>query len=408
MKCRFCQHQLSLELADLNHAPPSNSFLTREQLNEPEATFPLRVFVCEKCWLTQVDEYKNAEEIFSSDYVYFSSFSTSWLAHARQYVETITERLRLGPDAFVVEVASNDGYLLQYFKEKGVPCLGIEPTGSTAQACRAKGIEVIEDFFGVALASELAAGRRKADLILGNNVFAHVPDINDFVAGLKLALAPGGTITLEFPHLYQLVRQKQFDTIYHEHFSYLSLYTTEQVFRAHGLCVYDVEELPTHGGSLRVYGRHADHNELAVEPSVSRVLQCEAEAGMQTPRFYEGFAEEMVRIKLALLSFLIEQRQAGRKVMGYGAAAKGNTLLNYCGVLKDLLPSVVDLSPHKAGKFLPGVHIPVLDVEEIKRQRPDFLLILPWNLRNEVMSQHAYIREWGGRFVVAIPELQIL
>lgn len=408
MKCRFCQHELSLEFADLNHTPPSNSFLTREQLNEPESNFPLRVFVCERCWLTQVDEYKNAEDIFSSDYVYFSSFSSSWLAHAKRYVESMCSRLALDASSFVVEVASNDGYLLQYFQEKGIPCLGVEPTGSTAQACRAKGIEVIEDFFGEPLARRMTQDGRKADLILGNNVFAHVPDINDFVAGLKQALAPGGTITLEFPHLLQLVRHKQFDTIYHEHFSYLSLYTTEQVFRAHGLCVYDVEELPTHGGSLRVYGRHVENEALPVLSSVGALLDREAEAGMRTAGFYEGFQEDMVQIKMALLSFLIEQRRAGKKIMGYGAAAKGNTLLNYCGVLKDLLPSVVDLSPHKVGKFLPGVHIPVLNVEEIKKQKPDFLLILPWNLQSEVMSQHEYIREWGGRFVVAIPELRIL
>lgn len=408
MKCRFCQHDLSLELVDLNYSPPSNSFLTAAQLSEPEVTFPLKVQVCDQCWLGQVDEHKHAQEIFSSDYVYFSSFSSSWLAHAKRYVHDIRARLDLGRESFVVEVASNDGYLLQYFKEQGVPCLGVEPTGSTAEACRAKGIEVIQDFFGERLGANLLTSHRRADLILANNVFAHVPDINDFVKGLKLTLAQGGTITLEFPHFMQLIQQRQFDTIYHEHFSYLSLYTTQRIFEAHGLCVYDVEQLPTHGGSLRVYGRHAGHTALSVRPAVGELLREEAELGMQTPAFYEPFAQQVVGIKLDLLSFLIEQKRAGKRVMGYGAAAKGNTLLNYAGVLSDLLPSVVDLSPHKVGKFLPGVHIPVVSVDEIKRQRPDYLLILPWNLREEVQAQHAYIREWGGRFVTAIPKLEIL
>lgn len=408
MKCRFCQHDLSLDLVDLNYSPPSNSFLTAAQLSEPEVTFPLKVQVCDQCWLGQVDEHKHAQEIFGSDYVYFSSFSSSWLAHAKRYVDDIRARLNLGRESFVVEVASNDGYLLQYFKEQNVPCLGVEPTGSTAEVCRAKGIEVIQDFFGERLGAQLPTSHRLADLILANNVFAHVPDINDFVKGLKLALAPGGTITLEFPHFMQLIQQRQFDTIYHEHFSYLSLYTTQRIFEAHGLCVYDVEQLPTHGGSLRVYGRHAEHTALAVRPAVGELLRKEAELGMQTQAFYRPFARQVVDIKLDLLSFLIEQKRAGKRVMGYGAAAKGNTLLNYAGVLSDLMPSVVDLSPHKVGKFLPGVHIPVVSVDEIKRQRPDYLLILPWNLRDEVQAQHAYIREWGGRFVTAIPKLEVL
>lgn len=408
MKCRFCQHDLSLDLVDLNYSPPSNSFLTSAQLSEPEMTFPLKVQVCDRCWLGQVDEHKHAADIFSSDYVYFSSFSSSWLAHAKRYVADISTRLNLGDDAFVVEVASNDGYLLQYFKERGVPCLGVEPTGSTAEACRSKGIEVVQDFFGERLGAQLTRTHRQADLILGNNVFAHVPDINDFVKGLKLALAPGGTVTLEFPHFMQLIQQRQFDTIYHEHFSYLSLHTTRQIFEAHGLRVYDVEQLSTHGGSLRVYGCHEKNSALPERAAVGELLQKETELGMQTRAFFQPFAQQVVDIKLDLLSFLIEQKRAGKKVMGYGAAAKGNTLLNYAGVLSDLLPSVVDLSPHKVGKFLPGVHIPVVSVDEIKRQRPDYLLILPWNLRDEVQAQHAYIREWGGRFVTAIPKLEIL
>lgn len=408
MKCRFCQHDLSLDLVDLNYSPPSNSFLNKAQLSEPEVTFPLKVQVCDQCWLGQVDEHKHAQEIFGSDYVYFSSYSSSWLAHAKRYVDDMCGRLKLGAQSFVVEVASNDGYLLQYFKAQGVPCLGVEPTASTAQVCREKGIEVVQDFFGERLGTQLPRTHRQADLILANNVFAHVPDINDFVKGLKLALAPGGTITLEFPHFMQLIQQRQFDTIYHEHFSYLSLYTTQRIFEAHGLCVYDVEQLPTHGGSLRVYGRHAEYTALPVASAVGELLRQEAELGMQTRDFYRPFAQEVVDIKLDLLSFLIEQKRAGKRVMGYGAAAKGNTLLNYAGVLSDLLPAVVDLSPHKVGKFLPGVHIPVVGVEEIKRRRPDYLLILPWNLREEVQAQHGYIREWGGRFVTAIPKLEVL
>jgi len=407
MKCRCCQRELELELIDLNHAPPSNSFLSQDQLNAPETTYPLRVLVCEHCWLGQVDQHKDAQEIFGNDYVYFSSYSTSWLDHARRYVADVSERLKLGREAFVVEVASNDGYLLQYFQAQGTPCLGVEPTGSTAQACRDKGIEVIEAFFGEQLGAQIARDRRQADLIVANNVFAHVPDINDFVEGLKLVLAPNGTITLEFPHFLQLIQRRQFDTIYHEHFSYLSLHTTEYIFRAHGLCVYDVEELPTHGGSLRVYGRHVNHEALPVRPAVQDLLRRESDLGMQTPEFYRSFADQVTSIKLDLLSFLIAQRRQGKRVMAYGAAAKGNTLLSYCGVLKDLLPVVVDLSPHKVGKFLPGVHIPVLSVDEIRVRKPDFLLILPWNLKQEIMAQHAYIREWGGQFVTAIPELEI-
>lgn len=408
MKCRFCQHELSLELVDLNYSPPSNSFLSARQLGEPELRFPLKVWVCDQCWLGQIDEYKHAHEIFDQDYVYFSSYSSSWLAHAKRYVGDMRERLKLGHDAFVVEVASNDGYLLQYFKEANVPCLGVEPTASTAEVCRGKGIEVLQDFFGERIGAQLAGTHRPADLILANNVFAHVPDINDFTEGLKQALAPQGTITLEFPHFMQLIQQRQFDTIYHEHFSYLSLHTTQEIFRRHGLCVYDVEELGTHGGSLRVYGRHAENEALPVTARVTELLARETGLGMQTPDFYRQFAKDVVDIKLDLLSFLIAQKRDGRHVMGYGAAAKGNTLLNYAGALSDLLPSVVDMSPHKVGKFLPGVHIPVLSVDAIRAQRPDYLLILPWNLKEEVMAQHAYIREWGGQFVVAIPRLEVL
>lgn len=408
MNCRFCQHPLKLEFVDLNHSPPSNSFLSTSQLGMPEVTYPLKLFVCEACWLVQIDEHKDAEEIFNQDYIYFSSFSSSWLAHAREYVEKMIKRLALNAQSSVIEVASNDGYLLQYFKEKNIPCLGIEPTHSTAVACREKDIVVIEDFFGKKLARKLQKEKKKADLILGNNVFAHVPDINDFVGGLKNALKPTGTITLEFPHLMQLVLNNQFDTIYHEHFSYLSLYTTAKIFEAHGLRVYDVEELGTHGGSLRIYGCHEANPSIQISQSVSHLLSREKKMGMQKAAFYKCFSNKVTKIKLDLLTFLIQQKQAGKKVIAYGAAAKGNTLLNYCGIHKDLLPAVVDLSPHKVGKYLPGVHIPVMDVSILKKEKPDYVLILPWNIQEEVMAQHSYISKWGGRFVVPIPELQVL
>jgi 2-polyprenyl-3-methyl-5-hydroxy-6-metoxy-1,4-benzoquinol methylase len=408
MKCRCCQHDLNLVLVDLGHLPPSNSFLTPEQLDGPEVHYPLKVWVCEHCWLGQVGEFKRAEDIFSSDYVYFSSYSASWLDHARRYVDHISERLALGAQSRVVEIASNDGYLLQYFQQRGIPCLGVEPTEGTAQACRAKGIDVVTDFFGQRLAADLVQQGGQADLILGNNVLAHVPDLHDFVGGMKALLAPHGTITLEFPHFMQLMLHKQFDTIYHEHFSYLSLHAVQHVMQAHGLCVYDVQELPTHGGSLRVFARHAAHEALPVQAAVPALLARERATGMCDAETYRRFAAEVLTIKLDLLNFLMEQKRAGRKVMAYGAAAKGNTLLGHCGIGPDLLPAVVDRSPHKVGKVLPGVHIPVLPVEAIETERPDFLLILPWNLRDEVMQQEARIREWGGRFVVAIPSLEVL
>ncbi len=407
MKCRHCQTPLTEVFADLGSAPPSNAFLRAEDLNAPELHFPLKVFCCGECRLVQVDELQRHDALFSSDYVYFSSFSSSWLAHARAYVARAAERLALGPQSLVLEVASNDGYLLQYVQERGIPCVGIEPTASTAAAARAKGIESIERFFGAAFAAEFVHTRRMADLVVGNNVLAHVPDINDFVAGLKGVLAPGGSVTMEFPHLLSLVREAQFDTIYHEHFSYLGLATVQRIFAAAGLEIWDVERLPTHGGSLRIWAQHAGHGR-AVLPSVAELLAEEAAAGMLEPAFYASLQPRAEAIKYALLSWLIEQRRAGRQVAAYGAAAKGNTLLNWAGVRPDLLPYVVDASPHKQGRFLPGSRIPVVAETRIRETRPDFVLILPWNLREEIATQLGYIQEWGGRCVVAIPELRVL
>ncbi|GAB6126640.1 methyltransferase domain-containing protein [Humidesulfovibrio idahonensis] len=399
MNCRFCNTPLSQIFLDLGAAPPSNSFLKQEELNGPEVYYPLKLYTCPECFLVQVDEVKRSSEIFSSDYVYFSSFSSTWLAHAKAYVEATLPRLGLGKDSLVMEIASNDGYLLQYVREHGVPALGIEPTGSTAAAARQKGIETLEEFFGVELATRLAAEGRRADLIVGNNVLAHVPDINNFVGGLRIALAPGGLINMEFPHLYRLVESCQFDTVYHEHFSYLSLGTVRRIFAANGLCVYDAEELPTHGGSLRIHAR-AQGDPLAVEtPRLAELLRMEIGAGMQTMPYYQGFQDRVERIKAELLGFLAEQTLARKTVAAYGAAAKGNTLLNFCGVKPGQVAFVCDASPHKQGLFLPGSRIPVRHPDAIREAKPDFVLILPWNIKDEIKAQLAFIREWGGRFI---------
>ena len=392
---------------DLVNAPPSNAFLTRAQLGEPEVFFPLKVFVCEQCWLVQLEEQKKFDEIFDSKYAYFSSFSSTWLKHCERYVQQMIPRLQLDANSFVVEVASNDGYLLQYFVKRGIPCLGIEPTAGTAAAAREKGVETHEVFWGKTAAQELVAERGRCDLMLGNNVLAHVPDINDFVDGFRIALAPRGTLTFEFPHLLNLIHFKQFDTIYHEHFSYLSLSTTREILAAHGLTVYDVDEISTHGGSLRLYVRHDDHKDLPVSSSVSALEEQERQAGLRDVSGYQGFQRAADDIRAAVLGFLYEQRNAGRRVVGYGAAAKGNTLLNYCGVKGDeLISFVVDASPHKQGMFLPGSRIPVVSEQELRTVQPDFVLILPWNIREEIMQQLAYVRGWGGRFVTCVPELK--
>jgi 2-polyprenyl-3-methyl-5-hydroxy-6-metoxy-1,4-benzoquinol methylase len=382
--------------------------LSFEELNEPEVFYPLKLFVCEKCFLVQIDEYKKSEEIFSDKYAYFSSFSSSWLEHARQYVEMITHRLRLNKDAFVVEIGSNDGYLLQYFKEKNIPCLGIEPARSTADAARDKGIEVITEFFDVKLAERLVKEGRKADLILGNNVLAHVPDINNFVKGLKILLEKNGVITLEFPHLMRLIEENQFDTIYHEHFSYLSFHTVTRILSEHGLVLFDVDELPTHGGSLRIYAGHQEDRSEELSANVEALYEKESAAGIGELSYYLGFQDKANKVKYELLSFLLAQKREGKKVVAYGAAAKGNTLLNYCGIKKDLIQFVADASPHKQGKFLPGSHLPVVKEDRIRESRPDYVIVLPWNIEEEVMNQLRYIRDWGGKFVIPISKVTIL
>jgi SAM-dependent methyltransferase len=408
MNCRFCNTPLSQVFLDLGTAPPSNSFLKPDDLNAPETYYPLKLFVCPDCFLVQVDEVKRSAEIFSSEYVYFSSFSSTWLAHAKAYVEATLPRLGLGPGSLVMEIASNDGYLLQYVRQAGVPALGVEPTASTAKAAREKGVETLEEFFGVALAERLAAEGRQADLIIGNNVLAHVPDINDFVGGLRTALKPGGLVNMEFPHLFRLVESVQFDTVYHEHFSYLSLSTVRRIFSAQGLRVFDVEELPTHGGSLRIHARRQDDPKARDTERLNAVLRMEQAAGMLTPGYYLGFQERVERIKAELLGFLAEQTLARKTVAAYGAAAKGNTLLNFCGVKAGQVAFVCDASPHKQGLFLPGSRIPVLHPDAIATERPDFVLILPWNIKDEIMTQLSFIRQWGGRFVTPIPSPEIL
>ena len=408
MNCRFCNTLLTHEFVDLVNSPLSNSYLTKDQLNEPEIYYPLKLFVCEKCFLVQIDEYKKSNEIFDNNYAYFSSFSSSWLEHARRYVDMIIERFEFNEQSQVMELASNDGYLLQYFKAKGIPVLGIEPAANVAQDAREKGIETIVDFFGVRLVKELVMQNRKADLIIGNNVFAHVPDVNDFVSGMKMALKDKGVITLEFPHLMQLIEQNQFDTIYHEHFSYYSFHTACLIFNKHGLELFDVEQILTHGGSLRIYGKHKEDVSKSISPNVTNLLKEEEKKGMLTINYYKGFQQKVNKVKIDLINFLIEQKEQNKKVAAYGAAAKGNTLLNYCGIKKDLIEFVVDASPHKQGKYLPGSHIPIFNESMIQNKKPNYVIILPWNIKEEIMNQLNYIRDWGAMFVIPIPELEVL
>jgi SAM-dependent methyltransferase len=408
MKCRHCHAELTLPLIDLGAAPPSNAYLTKQTMHAPEKYFPLRVLVCTECWLAQTEDYAGADELFSADYAYFSSYSTTWLKHAEQYVANMVRRFDLNANSHIVEVAANDGYLLQYARARGIPCLGIEPTTSTADAARAKGIEIVEEFFGVRLAKELVVQGKQADLTAANNVLAHVPDINDFVAGFAVLLKPEGVATFEFPHLLRLISENQFDTIYHEHYSYLSLTAVKRVFECNGLDVFDVEELPTHGGSLRVYAQRNDSVMRGQDPHVIKLLAREAAAGIYSTAFYTGFQAKADQVKNDFLSFLIEAKRAGRAVAGYGAAAKGNTLLNYAGVRPDLLAYVVDRNPAKQDKFLPGCRIPIVVEAYLKQARPDYVVILPWNLREEVVGQLSYIREWGGQFVTAVPSLKMM
>ncbi|MCX5796844.1 MAG: class I SAM-dependent methyltransferase [Elusimicrobia bacterium] len=408
MKCRFCGNALSHVFLDLGTCPLSNAFLSKERLDLPEVYYPLKLFTCDKCFLVQVAEQKAARDIFSGDYIYFSSYSKLWLNHARNYVAMISRRLELNQSSLVIEVASNDGYLLQFVKEKGIPCLGIEPAASTAEVAIAKGIDVVQDFFGTRLALQLRQQNRQADLLLGANVLAHVPDINDFVEGIKIALKPGGTATMEFPHLLQLIEDNQFDTIYHEHFSYLSFQTVLNVFAAHELTLYDVEEMPTHGGSVRVYARHASNQGLRVSPAVDQLLDKEKAHGMHQIEYYCGFQKKVDRVKYDFVSFLIAEKLKGRKIAAYGAAAKGNTLLNYAGLKSDLIDFVADASPHKQGKFLPGSRIPVVSEGWIRSNRPDYIIVFPWNIKNEIIDQLSYVRDWHAKFIIPIPTLEVL
>jgi hypothetical protein len=387
-------------------SPLANAFLTPEQCRQMEPFYPLHAFVCERCLLVQLEQFESSAQIFG-EYAYFSSYSVSWLEHARRYAEMAVERFGLGSHSQVVEVASNDGYLLQYFVERGIPALGVEPAANTARAAIARGVPTLVAFFGRAAAGQLLQGGTRADLLIGNNVLAHVPDLNDFVAGLKLLLAPHGVLTLEFPHLLRLIDESQFDTIYHEHVSYFSFLTAQRILAHHGLTIFDVQELATHGGSLRIYARHSEDAGRTVGPRVAALADREVEAGFGRIERYLGFAEQVMEVKRQLLLFLIEARRNGKRVAGYGAPAKGNTLLNYCGVRADLLEYTVDRSPHKQGRALPGTHIPIYAPQYIAETRPDYVLILPWNLRDEIMGQLAYIREWGARFVVPIPRLQV-
>jgi SAM-dependent methyltransferase len=406
MNCRHCHHPLQHVFLDLGFAPPSNAYLSCDALQRPETYFPLKLFVCDHCWLVQTEDYAAADTLFSSDYAYFSSVSRSWLEHAKRYTDMITKRLELGANSFVIEVASNDGYLLRNFVSSGIPCLGVEPTDSTADAAERLGVPVVREFFGEALANRLVSEGRQADLIAGNNVYAHVPDINDFTKGLKIALKPGGTITLEFPHLMRLLEFTQFDTVYHEHYSYLSLYSVCQVFKQAELRVFDVEEIPTHGGSIRVYGTHAD-DERETTKAVHTLLEQEEVRGMRELKPYLEFQKHAERIRDDLLTFLIDQKKLGKRVAAYGAAAKGCTLLNFAGIKPDLLPYVCDAAPSKQDKFLPGTHVPILAPDVIREQKPDVVVILPWNIREEVMQQLACIRDWGGVFVTAVPRIEV-
>lgn len=404
--CRICSTPLTHSFCDLGMSPLSNAYLESAQLQQMERYYPLHAYVCEKCFLVQLQEFESPERIFS-DYAYFSSYSQTWLDHAKAYTEQMISRFGYGPSSQVVEIASNDGYLLQYFKAAGVPVLGVEPADNVAEVARRAGIPTVCRFFGAAYARELAAQGKQADLLLGNNVLAHVPSLNDFVAGMKIALKPEGVITMEFPHLLRLMRENQFDTIYHEHFSYFSFMTVERLFARHGLRLFDVEQIPTHGGSLRIYAEHAEHRR-DISGRVTQLLDEELDCGLDRLETYRSFAEQVRRTKRRLLEFLIDAKDEGKTIVGYGAPAKGNTLLNYCGIRGDFLDYTVDRSPHKQGRFLPGTHIPIHHPDRIRETQPDYVLILPWNIRGEVMQQMADVRSWGGRFVVPIPEVQVL
>jgi hypothetical protein len=405
--CRLCGHSLSHSFLDLGMSPPCQAHIEPQQLDRMEAFYPLHALVCEKCLLVQLGEYVAPDSIFT-EYAYFSSYSDSWVEHARRYTEAMRESFGIGAKSRVMEIASNDGYLLQHFVKVGVPVLGIEPAANVAREAVKKGIPTTVKFFGMQTAREIVAEFGKADLLLGNNVLAHVPKLNDFVAGMQIALKEGGVITMEFPHLMRLVAENQFDTIYHEHFSYFSFTTAENLFAAHGITLFDVEELPTHGGSLRIYGRHVDDASKPVGKRVNDLKRREAEAGMLTLAYYDTFGGQVRETKRKVLAFLIGAKRAGKLIAGYGAPGKGNTLLNYCGIRTDFIDYTVDRNPYKQGKYTPGTHIPILAPERIRETKPDYIFILPWNLKDEIMKQLTYVREWGGKFVVPIPDIQIL
>lgn len=408
MNCRHCGAAATLPFVDLGSAPLSNGYLSEQALREPEKSYPLRVVVCTTCWLVQTDHFADRAELFAPDYAYFSSFSATWLQHAERFVEMVAKRFSLDAHCHVVEVASNDGYLLQYVQSRGIPCLGIEPTAGTAHAARQRDIDVVEEFFGVDLADRLVATGQSADLLIANNVLAHVLDINDFVAGVARLLKRDGVATFEFPHLLKLVQGNQFDTVYHEHFSYLSLAATSGIFKRHGLSVFDVEELPTHGGSLRVFAQRTDCGMRETSACVARLLAAEVDAGITTESLYASFQAKADRVKDDFLSFLIGAKRAGKTVAAYGAAAKGNTLMNYAGVRSDLIRFVVDLNPAKQGKYMPGSRIPIVDERRLEQEKPEFVVILPWNLKTEVTQQLKYVREWSGKFVIPVSKLEIV
>ena len=407
MNCRHCNAKLEHPFIDLGEAPPSNAYLSTLDSVESEVKYPLRVMVCHQCWLVQTEDFASAETYFADEYAYFSSVSKSWLEHSKHYVSTVVERFDLGPKSTIVEVAANDGYLLQYVKDLGIRCYGIEPTASTAKAARAKGLEIVEEFFGQNLAEHLCAENKKADLIAANNVLAHVPDINDFVRGFSVLLKEGGVATFEFPHLCELIKHSQFDTIYHEHFSYLSLSAVQSIFVENGLQIFDVEKLTTHGGSLRVFAQRSDIKSRRVEQRVNDTLTNEAQLGVHSLHYYQAFDSQVQSIKIGFLEFLKKAENSGKKVAAYGAAAKGNTLLNYTGVGVDAIPYVVDRNIEKQGKFLPGSHIPIVDEAHLKDDQPDFIVIFPWNIEDEVRNQLQYAKDWGASFVTTVPELVI-
>lgn len=406
-KCRFCDAHLENTVVDLGMSPLCESFLSSDRLNQMEPFFPLHVYVCSNCFLVQLEEYVSPEEIFT-EYAYFSSYSDSWLKHAHTYTQKMISKLKLNANSHVVELASNDGYLLQYFVGSGVPVLGIEPARNVAAAAVEKGVPTLVEFFGAKLAKKLSKENKQADLLLGNNVLAQVPDINDFVSGMKLLLKPSGTITMEFPHLMRLIEENQFDTIYHEHFSYFSLYAVEKVFAHHGIVLYDVEELPTHGGSLRIYGRHAEDSNKTLTDRFKELKARELLAGIGKLDYYRLFGENVIHTKLKLLDFLISAKRQGKRIAGYGAPGKGNTLLNYCGIRTDFIDFTVDRNPYKHGKFLPGTHIPIFSPEKIDEVKPDYVFILPWNFKDEIITQMSRIREWGAKFIIPIPEVQVI